>query len=80
MEVAGPWTEVFEGSERSEASAGRADALLGSSTLTLAPLIADSPSIRRSQPILISSNRYGIVSHEHRYHDALMVDMSQQTS
>nr|XP_046232622.1 growth factor receptor-bound protein 7 isoform X2 [Scatophagus argus] len=56
MEVAGPWTEVFEGSERSEKS-GRADALLGSSTLTLAPLVADSPSIRRSQPIFIASNR-----------------------
>lgn len=52
MEVAaGPWTEVFEGSERNGES-------LGSSTLTLAPLVADSPSIRRSQPIFINSNRY----------------------
>ncbi|XP_030255226.1 growth factor receptor-bound protein 7 isoform X1 [Sparus aurata] len=51
MEVAaGPWTEVFEGSERNGES-------LGSSTLTLAPLVADSPSIRRSQPIFINSNR-----------------------
>ncbi len=57
MEVAGPWTEVFEGSERTETSGG-ADTLLGSSTLTLAPLVADSPSIPRSQPILITSNRY----------------------
>uniref|UniRef100_A0A7N6BNR8 Growth factor receptor bound protein 7 n=1 Tax=Anabas testudineus TaxID=64144 RepID=A0A7N6BNR8_ANATE len=57
MEVAGPWTEVFEGSERTEESGG-ADSLLGSSTLTLAPLVSDSPSIRRSQPIFITSNRY----------------------
>ncbi|XP_026207899.1 growth factor receptor-bound protein 7 [Anabas testudineus] len=56
MEVAGPWTEVFEGSERTEESGG-ADSLLGSSTLTLAPLVSDSPSIRRSQPIFITSNR-----------------------
>ncbi|XP_029312136.1 growth factor receptor-bound protein 7 [Cottoperca gobio] len=53
MEVAGPWTEVFEGSEMS----GGSETLLGSSTLTLAPLVADSPSIRRSQPILITLNR-----------------------
>ena len=57
MEVEGPWTEVFDGSERKEASSG-AEALLGGSTLTLAPLVTDSPSIRRSQPILITSNRY----------------------
>lgn len=51
MEVAaGPWTEVFEGSERTETS-------LGSSTLTLAPLVAEPPSLRRSQPIFINSNR-----------------------
>lgn len=57
MEVAaGPWTEVFEGSERTETS-GRAETLLGSSTLTLAPLVADPPSVRRSQPIFISSSR-----------------------
>ncbi|XP_076008423.1 growth factor receptor-bound protein 7 isoform X2 [Genypterus blacodes] len=56
MEVAGPWTEVFEGSERNETSGGASD-LLGSSTLTLTPLIADSPSVRRSQPILITANR-----------------------
>ncbi|XP_069560577.1 growth factor receptor-bound protein 7 [Brachyistius frenatus] len=56
MEVAGPWTEVFEGSERKEESGG-GEPLLGSSTLTLAPLVADSPSVRRSQPILITSSR-----------------------
>ncbi|XP_020506174.2 growth factor receptor-bound protein 7 [Labrus bergylta] len=56
MEVAGPWAEVFEGSEGTE-SPGRAETLLGSSTLTLAPLVAESPSVRRSQPILITSNR-----------------------
>ncbi|XP_044194081.1 growth factor receptor-bound protein 7 [Thunnus albacares] len=57
MEVEGPWTEVFEGSETVNEKSGGAETLLGSSTLTLAPLIADSPSIRRSQPILITSNR-----------------------
>lgn len=56
MEVAGPWTEVFEGSERKEMSEG-AETLLGSSTLTLAPLVADSPPLHRSRPILITSNR-----------------------
>ncbi|XP_027145621.1 growth factor receptor-bound protein 7 isoform X2 [Larimichthys crocea] len=56
MEVAGPWTEVFEGSEMKE-QPGRAETLLGSSTLTLAPLVDDSPSISRSQPILIRTNR-----------------------
>ncbi|CAJ1081443.1 growth factor receptor-bound protein 7 [Xyrichtys novacula] len=58
MEVAGPWTEVFEGSERTE-KPGQAETLLGSSTLTLAPLVpAESPSVRRSQPIIIiASNR-----------------------
>ncbi|KAM4623894.1 growth factor receptor-bound protein 7 [Polymixia lowei] len=45
MEVAGSWKEVFEGSE------------VGSSTLTLAPLLADTASVRRSQPILITPNR-----------------------
>ncbi|XP_035764658.1 growth factor receptor-bound protein 7-like [Neolamprologus brichardi] len=54
MEVAGSWAEVFEGSEAKEESS---ETLLGSSTLTLAPLVSDSPSIRRSQPILITSNR-----------------------
>ena len=57
MEVAGPWTEVFEGSEMKDMSDG-AETLLGSSTLTLAPLVPESPSIRRSQPILITVNRY----------------------
>ncbi|XP_041670807.1 growth factor receptor-bound protein 7 [Cheilinus undulatus] len=56
MEVAGPWTEVFEASERTE-KPGRSDTLLGSSTLTLAPLVTESPSVRRSQPILITPNR-----------------------
>ncbi|XP_030018871.1 growth factor receptor-bound protein 7 [Sphaeramia orbicularis] len=53
MEVAGHWSEVFGGSESSEGT----ENLLGSSTLTLAPLVADSPTIRRSQPILINTNR-----------------------
>ncbi|XP_074475066.1 growth factor receptor-bound protein 7 [Sebastes fasciatus] len=56
MEVAGPWTEIFEGSEMKETSGG-SETLLGSSTLTLAPLVADSPTVRRSQPILITVNR-----------------------
>lgn len=53
MEVAAaaPWTEVFEASDRKQPS-------LGSSTLTLAPLVADSTAVRRSQPILIAPNRY----------------------
>uniref|UniRef100_A0A8D3AFU3 Growth factor receptor bound protein 7 n=2 Tax=Scophthalmus maximus TaxID=52904 RepID=A0A8D3AFU3_SCOMX len=50
MEVAGPWTEVFGGSERTDVSDG-------AEALTLAPLVDDSPSVRRSQPILITSNR-----------------------
>ncbi|XP_071755281.1 growth factor receptor-bound protein 7 [Centroberyx gerrardi] len=57
MEVAGPWTEVFGGSDRQEPSGGE-EALLGSSSLTLAPLVTDSPSVRRSQPILITANRF----------------------
>lgn len=57
MEVAGPWTEVFGGSEGTDEPEG-GDALLGSSTLTLAPLVCDSPCVRRSQPIVIASNRY----------------------
>ena len=56
MEVAGPWTEVFEASELQESSGG-ADALLGGSSLTLAPLLSDPPSVRRSQPIVITLNR-----------------------
>ncbi|KAM9425157.1 growth factor receptor-bound protein 7 [Pholidichthys leucotaenia] len=56
MEVDGPWTEGFEGFERKEESEGE-EAPLGSSSLTLAPLVADSPSIHRSTPILITSNR-----------------------
>ncbi|KAF3853974.1 hypothetical protein F7725_014662, partial [Dissostichus mawsoni] len=62
MEVAGPWTEVFEGSEMKDMSDG-AETLLGSSTLTLAPLVPESPSIRRSQPILITVNRAKGVEH-----------------
>ncbi|XP_076616394.1 growth factor receptor-bound protein 7 isoform X2 [Chaetodon auriga] len=53
MEVAGPWMEVFERKEKS----GGAEALLGSSARTASPPPADSPSIRRSQPILITSHR-----------------------
>lgn len=58
MEVAAaaPWTDMFE-SERNQVS-GRAETLLGSSSLTLAPLMADSASVRRSQPIFITSNRF----------------------
>lgn len=53
MEVAGPWTEVFGGSESPE----EVESFLRGSTLTLAPLVADSASVRRSQPILITANR-----------------------
>ncbi|XP_067345018.1 growth factor receptor-bound protein 7 isoform X4 [Channa argus] len=56
MEVAGSWTEVFEGSESKQRS-GEADKLLASSTLPLDPLAAESPSICRSQPISITPNR-----------------------
>ncbi|KAM3591975.1 uncharacterized protein V6R79_010536 [Siganus canaliculatus] len=60
MEVAGPWTEVFEASDMKD-SPDRADPLLGGSSLTLAPLVGDSPSVqrrhRRSQPIFITSSR-----------------------
>ncbi|XP_068161516.1 growth factor receptor-bound protein 7 [Antennarius striatus] len=55
MELDGPWSEEFD-SEMGEKSGG-ADTMLGSSTLTLAPLVVDSPPIRRSQPIAISINR-----------------------
>lgn len=57
MEVAAaaPWTDVFE-SERTQASS-RVGASLGGSSLTLAPLMADSGSVRRSQPIFITANR-----------------------
>ncbi|KAK9530834.1 hypothetical protein VZT92_012313 [Zoarces viviparus] len=55
MEVEGPWKEVFEGSERKETSE-EAEVLLGSSC-SLAPLVDQSPSIRRSQPIVINVNR-----------------------
>lgn len=54
--AAAPWTDMFE-PERNQGS-GRAEALLGSSSLTLAPLMAESASVRRSQPIFIASNRY----------------------
>ncbi|XP_056153298.1 growth factor receptor-bound protein 7 [Lampris incognitus] len=53
MEVAGPWKEAFEGSERTDGE----ETLLGSSAQTLAPLVAEPPSVRRSQPILISADR-----------------------
>ncbi|XP_031696441.1 growth factor receptor-bound protein 7-like, partial [Anarrhichthys ocellatus] len=55
MEVEGPWKEVFEGSERKETSE-EAEVLLGSSR-SVAPLVDWSPSIRRSQPIVINVNR-----------------------
>lgn len=59
MEVAaGRWSEIFEGDGGREAHNG-GDVMLGSSTLTLTPLVDDSPSVRRSQPIFISSNRWG---------------------
>lgn len=63
MEVAGddPWTDMFE-SERNQVP-GLEETLLGSSNLTLAPLVADSTSVRRSQPILITSSRYGGKGH-----------------
>lgn len=53
MEVAAaaPWTDMLE-LERNQA-----DTLLGGSSLTLAPLMADSVSVRRSQPIFITSSR-----------------------
>lgn len=57
MEVEGIYTEVFECSERKEASA-EADPVMLSSTLSLAPLVESSPSVHRSQPIRITSNRY----------------------
>ncbi|XP_034050542.1 growth factor receptor-bound protein 7 isoform X2 [Thalassophryne amazonica] len=60
MEIEGPWTEVFDGSDRKE-NPRAAETLLGSSSLTLAPLVADSLSIRRSQPILIAANRSKVV-------------------
>uniref|UniRef100_A0A8C8A3P1 Growth factor receptor bound protein 7 n=1 Tax=Oryzias sinensis TaxID=183150 RepID=A0A8C8A3P1_9TELE len=56
MEVEGIYTEVFECSERKEASA-EADPGMLSSTLSLAPLLESSPSVHRSQPIRITSNR-----------------------
>ncbi|XP_037547198.1 growth factor receptor-bound protein 7 [Nematolebias whitei] len=57
MEVAGTWTEVFENSEVRDSSCGGGD-LLSTSSLTLAPLVPPDPRpIRRSQPILITSNR-----------------------
>lgn len=60
MEVAaGPWSEIFEGDGGTEANSG-GDVMLGSSTLTLTPLVAESPSVRRSQPIFISSNRWAV--------------------
>ena len=58
MEVAAdaPWEDMFE-SERKQVS-GEAETLLSSSNPTLTPLVADSASVRRSQPIFITSNRY----------------------
>lgn len=47
MEDQGQWPEVFEGFDRQENSGGEDD-LLGSSTLTLAPLVASPSSPSRS--------------------------------
>lgn len=55
MEVAGPWTEVFEGSDRN--GSPEDESFLRGSTLTLAPLVSESTSVRRSQPILITASR-----------------------
>uniref|UniRef100_A0A8C6WIE9 Growth factor receptor bound protein 7 n=1 Tax=Neogobius melanostomus TaxID=47308 RepID=A0A8C6WIE9_9GOBI len=55
MEVAGPWTEVFEGSDRN--GSPEEESFLTGSTLTLAPLVSESASVRRSQPIFITANR-----------------------
>ena len=78
MEVAGPWTEVFEGSSELKEKPDRAEKLLGNSSLTLAPLVADSPSIRRSQPIFITSNRYDRRRRQRHY--SLGLNVSQQPS
>ncbi|XP_053727826.1 growth factor receptor-bound protein 7 isoform X1 [Synchiropus splendidus] len=56
MEVEGSWTEAFDGSDINEGSGGTSH-FLSSSSLTLAPLLTDGSSIRRSNPILITSNR-----------------------
>lgn len=66
MEVAAdaPWTDMFE--SESNQVPGLAETLLGSSNLTLAPLVADSTSVRRSQPILITSSRYGGKGHSNQ--------------
>ncbi|KAM9832370.1 growth factor receptor-bound protein 7 [Neosynchiropus ocellatus] len=56
MEVEGSWTEAFDDSDINEESGGSSH-FLSSSSLTLAPLLADGSSIRRSNPILITSNR-----------------------
>lgn len=47
----------FEGS-RMKDSSDEEEVSLGCSTLTLSPLVPESPPLRRSQPILISTNRY----------------------
>lgn len=62
MEVQGQWVEVFEGSDRQEDSGGEGE-LLGSSTITLAPLVANPPPppIRRSQPLVIHRSRMNTV-------------------
>ncbi|KAK7919444.1 hypothetical protein WMY93_010728 [Mugilogobius chulae] len=54
MEVAGPWSEVFEGSGRT--GSPEEESFLGGSTMTLAPLVSEPASVRRSQPILIATN------------------------
>ncbi|XP_029540359.1 growth factor receptor-bound protein 7 [Oncorhynchus nerka] len=62
MEVQGQWAEVFEGSDRQEDSGGEGE-LLGSSTITLAPLVVNTPPppVRRSQPLVIRRSRMNSV-------------------
>ncbi|XP_046888458.1 growth factor receptor-bound protein 7 isoform X1 [Hypomesus transpacificus] len=55
MEIEGPWTEVFECSERKQDHGE--EELLGSSTLTLAPLVPRPPPVQRSQPLIITKSR-----------------------
>ncbi|KAL0984191.1 hypothetical protein UPYG_G00138320 [Umbra pygmaea] len=57
MEVQGQWMEVFESSDRQDS--GGKDKHLGSSTLTLAPLVTKPPPppVRHSQPLVIPGSR-----------------------
>ncbi|MED6276821.1 hypothetical protein CHARACLAT_006831 [Characodon lateralis] len=56
MEVAHTSRKAFEGSLMKNSSPAE-EVSLGISTLTLTPLIPESPPVRRSQPISITSNR-----------------------